>query len=175
MALRFVKMSVVGTVLFASVGCCPPDTELLNAPPQGTTDSRNHLAEFYAYHNDQGMIADMSIADIHFVPHSATLSGTGEARLGRYAELLAGTGGTLTYDTKLKDDAMVQARLEAAREYLAVAYPSEQHVDVVVGLAGGRGMNVIESAGSLAVAKQAEPRGTAYNLSGTKKLAAGGK
>ncbi len=175
MALRFVKLSLVGTVLFASVGCMPPDTELLNAPPQGTTDSRNNLAEFYAYHNDQGMIADMSIADIHFVPHSATLSGAGEARLGRYAELLASSGGTLNYDTKIQDDALVQARMAAAREFLALAYPSEHQIDVVAGLPGGRGMNVVEAAGGLAVAKQAEPRGTAYNLSGTKKLAAGGK
>ncbi len=152
-------------------GCVKPsETKMLNAPPQGYSESRHRMAEFFAYHNDQGMIADMSIADIHFIPHQKQLSGTGEARLERYAELLATSGGTLTYETKLEDDILVEERIKIAREFLAQSIPSNNRIDVVLGISGGRGMDVAEAVAGQAVAKEAEPRGTAYNLSNSAQI-----
>ncbi|MFQ5503016.1 MAG: hypothetical protein ACE5EQ_12075 [Phycisphaerae bacterium] len=167
MSSRLIGLSTAAILLgFFLAGCVKPaETKMLNAPPQGYSESRHRLAEFFAYHNDQGMIADMSIADIHFIPHQRQLSGTGEARLERYAELLATSGGTLTYETKLEDDILVEERIKVAREFLAQSIPSNNRIDVVLGVPGGRGMDVAEAATGQAVAKEAEPRGTAYNLS----------
>ncbi len=148
-------------------GCVQPEHMVrLNSPPQGEAIQRCQLAEFWAYHNDQGMLADMSIADPHFVAHSAMLSGAGEARLERYAELLAETGGKLNYDTGLRDQDLALARLTAANQFLAQAIPSDKTIQVVLGMSGGRGMSASELAGGQAVAKQPEPRGTAYDLGG---------
>jgi len=104
------------------------------------------------------------------VPHSAHLSGTGEARLARYAELLADTGGTLNYDTSLRDKKLVEARLAAARKYLRQQVAGRHVIRVVLGMPGGRGMNAVEAAAAQDVAKQPEPRGTAYHLSGSQSL-----
>src|SRR5438552_657937 len=54
----------------AIAGCGHPDQTQLNAPPQGAAPCHPAIADYYAYHNDQGMMADMSIADIHFLPHT---------------------------------------------------------------------------------------------------------
>lgn len=162
------SIALVAAIFLAGIGgvrCVQPtESKTMNAPPQGYSEDRHRLAEFFAYHNDQGMMADMSIADVHFIPHQSTLSGTGEARLERYAELLATTGGTLTYETELADEKLVQDRMRAAREFLAQSIPSNNRIDVVLGMPGGRGMGVAEALAGQAVAKEAEPRGTAYHL-----------
>jgi hypothetical protein len=110
------------------------------------------------------MLADMSIADIHFVPHSTFLSGAGEARLERYAELLAAHGGSLNYDTAINDGKLLDARLKSARDFLAQACPGGQPVDVMIGPSGGRGMSNKEASEAAAVAQQAEPRKNSYYL-----------
>ncbi len=154
-------------VAFLVTGCVQPaEPSRLNSPPAGASDNQSDLSEFFAHHNDQGMIADSSIADIHFVPHSVHLSGTGEARLERYAELMAEDGGTLFYDTSLCDDELIEARLAVAKSFLMKAGATNQPIDVVVGMARGRGMNAAEAIGGQAVARQPEARGTAYKLSG---------
>lgn len=142
----------------------PEQASRLNAPPQGDSEDRHAMAEYFAYHNDQGMVADMSIADIHFVPHSDRLSGTGEARLERYAELLAATGGTLSYETNLQDENLIEARIANAELFLAQANPGKTTIEVAVGLPGGRGMPATEAIAGQEVARQPEPRDTAYKL-----------
>lgn len=94
---------------------------------------------------DQGLIADMSIADMHFVPHTAELNGTGRARLERYAELLAGHGGTLTFDTSLSDSDLIAARIQSAEIFVNEYVPDDSKIAVVTGLSGGRGMAADEA------------------------------
>ncbi|HKQ46697.1 MAG TPA: hypothetical protein VJZ71_01360 [Phycisphaerae bacterium] len=154
--------------LCAACGCAANEYTRLNSPPQGEAPCHPTWTDYYTYHNDQGMLADMSIADIHFVPHSTCLSGVGEARLERYAELLAARGGTLNYDTAMNDPKLLDARLQAARDFLAQACPGGQPVDVLVGPAGGRGMSNKEASEGAAVAQQAEPRKNAYYLNENK-------
>lgn len=148
----------------SATACAPEPYTRLNAPPQGEGDSRPVWADYYTYHNDQAMLADMSIADLHFVPHSTELSGVGQARLERYAELLAGRGGTLYYDTAIEDETLLASRIDTARQFLAQAIPGQQRVELVVGPPGGRGMDAREQLSGQAVAKQAEPRQNAYRL-----------
>lgn len=149
-------------------GCVQPEApKTMNITDEEVGMHRSELQQYFAYHNDQGMMADLSLSDIHFVPHSVHLSGTGEARLNRYAELLAEEGGTLSYQTSQCDEELTEARLAIARSYLAKACPTGSQIDVVLGLPGGRGMSATEAAAGQAVAKQPEPRGSAYKLAGS--------
>jgi hypothetical protein len=150
------------------VGCVEPtEPQQLNAPPQGAGLDGPQWGDAYTYHNDQGMMADRSIADLHFVPGTADLSGTGVARLERYAELLATTGGTLRYGPTIDDEIMIAERLATAQTFLAQAIPGAKEIEVVTGLPAGRGMGAQEAMPGRAVAQQPEPRGTAYHLSGS--------
>ncbi len=145
-------------------GCAEPQaTERLNAPPQGESEHRAEVAVYFENHRDRGLLADMAIADMHFEPYSAEISETGKQRLERYAHLLANKGGTLRYETNLSDDALIEARLGSANLYLEAASPSAR-LSVIRGLSGKRGMNAAEAAAGASVAKQPEPRGTAYKL-----------
>lgn len=167
---RLLPLALAASV---GVGCHKPQpTITMNAPPGG--EQEGGVAEFFAYHNDQGMMADLSIADIHFVANSAYLSGTGEARLERYAELLATTGGTLRYETRLNDPELVDARLRTAREFLMQVSPGNRTVDVALGMPAGRGMSAVEAAGGRGVAQQPEPRNSAYKLAGDSGGTGGG-
>ena len=145
-------------------GCQPWDKERLNSPPQGEQAPHPDWNEDFCYMNDQGMLWDSSIADIHFVPHRAELSGTGIARLERYAELMATSGGTIRYTTSSKDNVLVQARLASAQEFLSSTMPEAKPIQVVLGLPGGRGMGAKESVAGAAIAEQPEPRQDAYHL-----------
>ena len=130
--------------------------------------AQSNIPKYFASHNDQGMMADMSISDIDFVPHSVALSGSGEARLERYAELLAGTGGKLNYDASITDKELIASRMDTARLFLADATPSDHTIiKIVLGLPGGRGMSGKDALAARDVAAEAEPRKTAYELSDT--------
>ncbi|MFQ5501905.1 MAG: hypothetical protein ACE5EQ_06340 [Phycisphaerae bacterium] len=168
MNLRLTGMLCAGAWFAVAAGACvpPEDTVSLNSPSLTDFREQRTLGEYFAYHNDQGMMADRSIADIHFIPHTAELSGTGQARLERYAELLSTTGGTLHYDTRLGDADLVELRIASAKTFMSKAVPSVYPIDVVVGTAGGRGMPASESTGGQEVARQPELRGTAYHLRG---------
>ncbi len=89
---------------------------------------------------DNAMLHDMSVADIHFVPHSAELSGTGAARLNRMATLLDAYGGTVRYETFITDEALVKQRLENVREYLALTGCEMDRVSIKTMMSGGRGI-----------------------------------
>lgn len=151
-------------ILVGIVGCQSPERQRLNAPPQGAGDKHPTMAQIFAYHDDQGMVADMGIADIHFIPHSADLSGTGEVRLARYAEILATSGGTIYYEPQTNDPELIEARVATAKAYIQQAVPSTKTVEVAVGLRRGRGMTSQEATAGRTVAEQAENRGYAYRL-----------
>lgn len=89
---------------------------------------------------DNAILRDMSVADIHFIPHTAELSGVGEARLNRMARLLHTYGGTVRYETLASDDSLVNRRLAHVREYLALTGCNMERVEITTGMAGGRGM-----------------------------------
>lgn len=124
---------------------CPPEPARLNAPPQGASIRQPEMHANFDYMQDQALMADLSIADMHFVPHTAELNGTGRARLERYAELLAGHGGTLTFDTSLTDSDLIAARLQTAETFVNEYVPDDSRIAVVSGLPGGRGMTADEA------------------------------
>ncbi|MBI5762894.1 MAG: hypothetical protein HZA51_05135 [Planctomycetes bacterium] len=146
------------------LAACVPDKPRLNSPPVGYSEPQHPMSEYFAYHNDQGMIHDLSLADIHFVPHTTELSATGQARLERYAELLATRGGTIHYDPTEKNEKIVKARIDAANEFLKQTSPGTKTITVALGIAGGRGMGSKEASLGKEVAKQPETRQRAYRL-----------
>ncbi len=89
---------------------------------------------------DNAILHDMSIADIHFVPHTNELSGTGAARLDRMALLLDTYGGTVRFETTLENENLIALRLDHVREYLDLTGCDMSRVELKVMLSGGRGM-----------------------------------
>lgn len=166
------RMAAAGSLLFVVLvsACAPYPYTRLNSPPQGDAEQRPEWADYYTYHNDQGMLADMSISDIHFVPHTTALSGTGEARLERYAELLATRDGTIAYDTMQTDPELIEKRMDTAQAFLAQALPGKRKFNVEMGPPGGRGMTSREAIPGDLVARQPEPRANAYYLSISRNL-----
>jgi len=103
-------------------------------------DMRTSPRPHFTHMVDNAILHDMSIADIHFVPHTSEISGTGVARLDRMARLLDAYGGTVRYETYLKDDAVIKERLEHVREYLAMEGCNMDRVRVELMVSGGRGV-----------------------------------
>jgi hypothetical protein len=139
MSARPILLAFVVVCLLVA-GCGQPAAERLNAPPQGATEYPSPMQQDLTYMVDNAMLADMTVVDFHFVPHTAELNGLGARRLNRYAELITFTGGTLHYDTAEHDELLVQQRLEAIEQYLVEAGLDMSNITVKLGPAGGRGM-----------------------------------
>jgi len=119
-------------------GCTKP-TERLNAPPQGHTCYPNKMQETYTPMTDNAMLADMSMSEVHFVPHTSELSGTGVRRLDRYASLLSMYGGELRYDGA-EETTLADARMERIKQFLLAAGIAPDKFSISRGFAGGAGM-----------------------------------
>ncbi|MCH7729380.1 MAG: hypothetical protein IH991_23325 [Planctomycetes bacterium] len=113
----------------------------------------------FTYMADNALMQDMSIAEIHFVPHTRELSGTGIARLDRMALLLDTYGGTVRYETFATDEAFVQKRLDHVHEYLATTGCDMSRVEVRAMMSGGRGMSAVKAIAAEAKAAQAQDPG----------------
>ena len=130
----------VSFLAFAAAGC---NGQVRNATHFQTAKMEEGRNRFGAYRNnmvDNAILHDMSIADIHFIPHSIELSGTGVARLSRMASLLDTYGGIVRYETVLMDDDMIASRLKHVREFLDLTGCDMSRVELKVLLSGGRGM-----------------------------------
>jgi hypothetical protein len=143
--------------LFAASTACNRDltaTQMQHAKMDETMAApRAHLV----YMADNALLHDMSVADLHFVPHTHELSGTGIARLDRMAVLLDTYGGTVRYETFSTDARFVQARLDHVREYIATTGCDMGRVEVKAMLSGGRGMSAEKAIA--AEEKAAAPQG----------------
>lgn len=132
-AYRIVLAGCAGLVVAAAVGCDPPP-QRLNAPPQGWSSRRSDLQENFVYMQDNQMLSDMHVSDVHFYPHRGALNSLGARRLDRYAGLLKDLGGTIRYDTEMAEsDPLVAERLTAIRSYLAAAGADMRRVSVEYG------------------------------------------
>ncbi len=104
------------------------------------------FGSYFTHMTDNAMLSDMSLADMHFIPHTDELSGLGEVRIDRMAKLLNVYGGTVRYATELGDEAMVEQRMQHVREYLTLVGCSMDRVTVAVMRPGGIGMPGDEAA-----------------------------
>lgn len=125
-------------------GCHDPPSRL-NAPPQGWSSRQADMQEHFVYMTDNAMLAEMSVSDVHFVPHQDVLNSLGARRLDRYACLLKDMGGTLNYDTTLYEQDMIEKRMENIRRYLDAAGAGEDVIKVACGAVRTEGMTAQEA------------------------------
>lgn len=137
-------VALVGAGLLTSWGCEGP-SKRLNAPPQGASTERSDMQDQYTFMVDNAMLYDMSVADIHFVPHTAKLNSLGARRLNRYSQLLDGIGGTIHLDSALTDEELVEQRRSEIEHFLAAAGLNMEEVTVSTGLPQGRSIDAIEA------------------------------
>lgn len=133
----------VGPLLVAITGCNQPN-ERLNAPPHGEAERTSEMQGTYVYMMDNALLADMTMSDMHFLPHRARLTDLGERRLSRMAELVQEYGGEIRYSTNEDEGALVSDRQTTIRTFL-----KERGMDVVAervreDIPGGRGMRAAE-------------------------------
>ena len=107
--------------------------------------SKASFGSYFTHMTDNAMLSDMSLADMHFIPHTNELSGLGEVRIDRMAKLLSVYGGTVRYATELGDEAIIEQRMQHVREYLTLVGCSMDRVTVAVMGPGGIGMPADEA------------------------------
>lgn len=133
------RLSIVPALLFLSTAC-----NNVQSSSDVQMSRMNSSMDRYGAHNthmvDNAILRDLSVADIHFIPHTAELSGVGEARLSRMAKLLHTYGGNVRYETLTTDEEMIKQRLAHVREYLALTGCNMERVVITAGMAGGRGL-----------------------------------
>lgn len=94
---------------------------------------------------DNAMLQDMSVAAIHFVPHTSMLNSLGEQRLSRYADLLMIQGGTLYYQATTLDEEINDARMASISNFLAGTGIAGDRITTQPGLSVGRGLAAVEA------------------------------
>lgn len=137
---------LIGTIAITILcTACQGPKKRLNAPPHGPIADNSQLRPMIEHMVDNGLLADMTISDVHFLPHRARLNALGEERLARLASLMEEYGGEIRFNTDLTDDELIEQRTEAIVEFLAAA-GLDTHMEVLVReLPGGRGMSATEA------------------------------
>lgn len=140
MLATFGRPVLLSTLLVLSAAC----NHNFRTATDWQNDRMNEAKQRFGAHNmhmvDNAILHDMSVADFHFIPHTAELSGVGEARLNRMATLLNTYGGTVRYETLLGNETLIKQRLGHVREYLALTGCDMQRVEVSAMMSGGRGI-----------------------------------
>ncbi len=126
-------------LVLALVGCQQPQPRL-NAPPHGMAPVSSELRDEFAAMADNALLADMSVTDIHFVPHRAVLNSLGAERMSRLCMILELYGGAIRFSSDESDPRLVDARTEAIRSYLREGGIDTTAETVVRDLPGGAGM-----------------------------------
>lgn len=133
---------VWATALLA--GCNSPEARL-NAPPHGHTESTSDLQMTFVHMTDNAMLHDMTVADMHFMPHRAKLTTLGEERLTRLAGLMEEYGGDIRFNTNLEDTGLIAQRVQAIRDFLADSGVDTTSMSITPDMPGGPGMDARES------------------------------
>lgn len=147
MNMRLSAAAMVGSaVLLGSAGCNHCEKcQCFDTANQRTLDQIDKTLDTPQDHwtdmTDNAILHDMTVADLHFVPHTAEISGTGAARLDRMAALLDAYGGTVRYETYVTDEALIKKRLEHVKEYLTTTGCEMARVDIKAMISGGTGMS----------------------------------
>jgi len=130
---------------FLMVGC--KGFELRRPQDEVVLKPYNHnaLERFYDPMIRNAAIHDMSVADVHFVPHNPRLNELGARRLNLLAEHLETYGGTLRYETSSTDEAQIEGRIKSVKSYLTDIGADMGKVMVKPMMSGGRGMSAIDA------------------------------
>lgn len=136
-----VALAAVGILV---VGCNSPDSRL-NAPPHGRVYETNDMQGTYTYMIDNAALADMTVSDMHFLPHRALLNDLGVQRLARLAELMDAYGGTIRFNTNLTDEELADQRAAEIVSFLSESGIDTTSEVVARDLPGGEGSAATEA------------------------------
>lgn len=164
--LRYCVPVLVAAI--ALTGCNQPKAARLNAPPHGYAEKTVDSQGTFVYMTDNALLADMSVSDMHFLPHRAKLTTLGRERVCRLAQLVEAHGGSIRLSSDLADEPLVNQRLETVRELLAKSGLTLGTDTVVLDLPGGEG---IRAGDALAIRAEAAKLPVAKS-SGAKSAAA---
>jgi len=140
----------IASVAGLLAGCAGKPAARLNAPPHGVEQSaeedlKPRMEGTFAYMADNALLADMTVSDMHFLPHRDQLNTLGEQRLSRLAQLMEAYGGTVRFSTNEEDQGLIDRRTETIRSFLAEAGIDTSKEAVTRDLPGGRGMQATEA------------------------------
>ena len=138
-----VGFAILGVVHLS--GACDEAGERYGETPVTLEEARWNAEARYQAMMDNALISDMSVADIHFVPHTTVLNSLGEQRLQRYADLLMYQGGTLYLETASQDEAKQKARIASVQEFLASAGIEDDRLAAEIGIRAGHGIAAVEA------------------------------
>jgi hypothetical protein len=136
--------ALAATLTILTVAGCSKQDKSLKIPPQANGEP-SERGNAFTYMVDNAMLEDSTIADVHFEPHTAQLSGLGVKRVARMGELLSTCGGTIHYETASIDEEFVEARLESVREFLATFGFDAALVTVEAGAARSTQLTAMEA------------------------------
>ncbi len=142
------KAVSAATFVFAGVmlfGGCESSKAVPAMEYASNETARADMAARHQVMIDQAMLHNMSLADIHFVPHTEKLNKLGEKRLQRYAELLVEYGGTLYLETTSRDEAFCNNRMQNMMDFLRTASVAADRMQIALGNSAGRGMDAVEA------------------------------
>lgn len=143
--MRWMRPAFGFCLAFALLGC---QSASRNRPVVSTLspgDKTTSVERANAAMVDNAMLHDMTVADLHFVPHTGELNGTGVARLTRMAHMLDVYGGTVRYETFESNEDLLNLRLAHVHEFLASTGCDMERVEVRVMLSGGRSLRAKEA------------------------------
>ncbi len=128
---------------------------------QSMSEMRLELSMTHQAMTDSALMHDMSLADIHFVPHTSHLNLLGMRRLDRYVDLLNEYGGTLYLESVDTREESLSQRREQVVAYLDDVGVENDRITVASGVSAGSGMSATEA---IEVKKQAYKPKTAETL-----------
>jgi hypothetical protein len=124
---------------------CQQSEKRLNAPPHGVAQETSDLQGTFVYMHDNALLADMTVADYHFMPHRPLLTSLGKTRLDRLASLMEAYGGKIRFNTDLTDEDLIRRRTDAIVAYLGeLGHPTATQSVTRAG-PGGAGMPATEA------------------------------
>lgn len=127
------------------LGGCNKPAPRLNAPPHGEANETVESQGTLVYMNDTALLANMTISDMHFLPHRAQLNGNGLERLSRLAQLMQAYGGTIRYNTDETDETLLARRTDAVMQFLRETGLTTTSETLTRDLPGGKGMSATEA------------------------------
>src|SRR5262249_26066548 len=131
-------------LVLLAAGCNEPRPRL-NAPPHGEPTSTADSQGTLVYMNDSALLANMTICDMHFLPHRSELSQVGLERVSRMALLIQAYGGTIRYNTDETDESLLTKRTDTVMQFLREAGITTSSETITRDLSGGKGMAATEA------------------------------
>ena len=136
---------LVGALALVMVcGACQKPTPRLNAPPHGVAEEACELQDTFNHMIDNGLLVDMTISDIHFMPHRPILNALGQERISRLAQIMDMYGGVIRFNTDVRDESLIAQRTEAIMTALEDAGLDTSQEVLRRDMAGGDGLDAAQ-------------------------------